>query len=116
MPRIAIAQLAKLIGQELESRVGPSDWPDTLPGAAAGPPHLLMPLLHDQRGRQRFLGLETVPVLAERTLPAPYPPDKMIFPAAQRPPGSSSQWTPSWRKGDSNSRSHPDGELTSASF
>jgi hypothetical protein len=48
-------------------------WPDTLPGAAAGLPHLLMPLLHDQRGRQRFLGLETVPVLAERTLPAPYP-------------------------------------------
>jgi hypothetical protein len=58
-------------------------WPDTLPGAAAGPPHLLMPLLHDQRGRQRFLGLETVPVLAERTLPAPYPPDKMIFPGVK---------------------------------
>src|ERR1700738_1442264 len=28
---------------------------------------------------------------------------KMICPAAQRPPGSSSQWTPSWRKPDSNS-------------
>ena len=42
-------------------------------------------------------GLETVPVLADRTLPAPYPPYKMICPAAQRPPGSSSQWTPSWR-------------------
>src|SRR6266404_64510 len=43
-------------------------------------------------------GLETVPVLADRTLPAPYPPYKMICPAAQRPPGSSSQWTPSWSK------------------
>src|SRR5580692_1129862 len=50
-------------------------------------------------------GLETVPVLADRTLPAPYPPDKMICPAAQRPPGSSSQWTPSWREQDSNPRS-----------
>jgi hypothetical protein len=30
MPRTAITQLANLIGQELESRVGPSDWPDTL--------------------------------------------------------------------------------------
>jgi hypothetical protein len=29
-----------------------------------------------------------VPVLADRTLPTPYPPDKMICPAAQRPPGS----------------------------
>ena len=49
-------------------------------------------------------GLETVPVLADRTLPAPYPPYKMICPAAQRPPGSSSQRTPSWREMDSNSR------------
>jgi hypothetical protein len=53
-------------------------------------------------------GLETVPVLADRTLPAPYPPYKMICPAAQRPPGSSSQWTPSWRKADSNRWSHFD--------
>jgi acyl-CoA synthetase (AMP-forming)/AMP-acid ligase II len=46
-------------------------------------------------------GLETAPVLADRTLPAPYPPYKMICPAAQRPPGSSSQWTPSWKEMDS---------------
>src|SRR5580704_19614911 len=49
-------------------------------------------------------GSGAVPVLADRTLPAPYPPDKMICPAAQRPPGSSSQWTPSWREMDSNFR------------
>jgi hypothetical protein len=49
-------------------------------------------------------GLETVPVLGDRTLPTPYPPDKMICPAAQRPPGSSSQRTPSWREMDSNFR------------
>jgi hypothetical protein len=29
-------------------------------------------------------------------------PYKMICPAAQRPPESSSQWTPSWREMDSN--------------
>ena len=52
-------------------------------------------------------GLETVPVLADRTLPTPYPPDKMICPAAQRPPGSSSHRTPSWRKEDSNPRCPP---------
>jgi hypothetical protein len=49
--------------------------------------------------------VETVPVLADRTLPTPYPPDKMICPAAQRPPGSSSQRTPSWKEKDSNPRS-----------
>src|ERR1700730_8836324 len=35
----------------------------------------------------RRAGLETVPVLADRTLPAPYPPYKMICPAAQRSAG-----------------------------
>jgi hypothetical protein len=39
------------------------------------------------------------------SIPTPYPPDKMICPAAQRPPGSSSHRTPSWRKQDSNPRS-----------